>query len=467
MKKRIFALLTVLALAIAALVPAGIAEEVEVSTDPFEEMTAEFAQARSVTPYQIIVNPTRVTGWGNMRWAPSKSAMVMANYPAKAELTVISETPNWFQAQDPATGLVGFIDREHTAAPGELKEEKALNPTVEENGKTNLGVIDINGAFSLQCKLADGYTIQPLKSTSDQMIARVSSEDPSKPMLQLAVAYDENYGTVERLNDLDDEALAVLEKTFTDVDPTVEITYGDTGFGTRLMIVRMNDNGMNYVDFMSIYKGYFVECVLVPANYATGVELTEEQIQMCVDFLTEMDFVPAEEADAAEKIKGGKYVTNLTDYDPETNSVTAQVMHSVPLDAAAAESLQVGDTLTVGSYTEEIETLEKTEEGDIIINEVTELRKYGDSYLLYLYEEPVLEPFTVLTLTIPDELVFMDGIDPETGEMLEEPLQKTAEDLKELLASDSGIGFSTDHTWVQFGEDGGMVEVEREYSPQQ
>ena len=94
----------------------------------------------------------------------------------------------------------------------------------------------VNGAFSLQCRIADGYSIMPVKSTSDQMVAIISSEDPSKPILQLCVAYDEKYAKVERLNDLSDEEFAVLEKTFTDVDPTVEITYGDTGLGPRLQL---------------------------------------------------------------------------------------------------------------------------------------------------------------------------------------------------------------------------------------
>ena len=47
MKKRIAALLTVLALAVAAMIPAGIAEEAAeiVSPDPYEEIVAEFLQA--------------------------------------------------------------------------------------------------------------------------------------------------------------------------------------------------------------------------------------------------------------------------------------------------------------------------------------------------------------------------------------------------------------------------------------
>ena len=191
MKKRILSLLLVLALAAAVMIPAAVAEEVEVSMDPFEEITEEFKQARNVEPYQVMTRPTRVTGWVSLRWAPSKSALLMATYPEKQELTVLKETANWLLVTNAQTGDVGYLNKTDAAEPGEAVAEKPLNPRVVENGKTDLGVIDINGAFSLQCRMADGYSIVPVKSTSDQMVAIISSEDPSKPVLQLCVAYDE------------------------------------------------------------------------------------------------------------------------------------------------------------------------------------------------------------------------------------------------------------------------------------
>ncbi len=81
------------------------------SSDPMEAMNKEFAAAKSVTPYTIYVRPTRVSGWVNLRWAPSKSAPVMATYKANAKLTVIRELKNWYQVQDTETGNVGFMDK--------------------------------------------------------------------------------------------------------------------------------------------------------------------------------------------------------------------------------------------------------------------------------------------------------------------------------------------------------------------
>ena len=470
MMKRFLSMIAVLMLMLAAIIPAGMTEEVqEFAQDPFEEITAEFMQAKAVEPYTITLKPARVTGWVNVYWAPSKQAPVMSNFPAKTQLTVLKETPNWLQVENAETGDVGYISKTFAVHPDDVKTEKELNPTVAENGKTNLGVIDINGAFSLQCKMAEGYTIEMLKSTSDQMIARVASADKNKPVLLLSVGFDEEYAAVERLNDVDDETLAKLEKTFTDVDPMVEISYGDTGLGTRLMIVRLNENGMDYLDFMSIYKGYFVECVMSPSFEAEDKTLTEEQVRMCIDFLTEMDFVPAEAAEAAEAVRDGKYITNLKDYNPEDNTVLAIVMHTVMLDEDTVKALKVGDTLAYGTLGDEItiESLETLEDGTVLINDWISLENFGGEYHIYFDELEYLEELARLTLEVPDDLVILDNIDQATGNPLEEPKTLTVEEFRAMLEAEEYPDFATDNTWVSFDMDGQMVEVERFYSPAQ
>ena len=160
--------------------------------------------------------------------------------------------------------------------------------------KEKIGTISINGVFDLRCKLPEGYRVQPTKLDGTQVSAWIVSDKADKPMMQLSIAFDEAYADVDRMNDLDDEAFEEIEKSFTDVDPTIEITYGDTGLGTRLLIARQSIDYMNYIDFFSIYKGYLIEFVVIPSKSAEDKTLTDEQYQMCIDFLTELDFVPAE-----------------------------------------------------------------------------------------------------------------------------------------------------------------------------
>ncbi len=76
-----------------------------------EEINAEFASAKRVTPYKVTVRPTRASGWVNLRGAPSKSAELVATYGANQQLLVLKEMTNWLQVEDQDTGDVGFISR--------------------------------------------------------------------------------------------------------------------------------------------------------------------------------------------------------------------------------------------------------------------------------------------------------------------------------------------------------------------
>jgi uncharacterized protein YgiM (DUF1202 family) len=84
------------------------------STDPATEINEEFRSAKRVEPFTVTVRPSRVSGWVNMRWAPSKSAEVLATYKQNDKLLVIKELNNWYQVEDQDTGDVGFINKQFT-----------------------------------------------------------------------------------------------------------------------------------------------------------------------------------------------------------------------------------------------------------------------------------------------------------------------------------------------------------------
>ena len=92
--------------------PSGSKSSSGSSDDITAEINAEFRSAKSVTPFVIIVRPTRASGWANLRWAPSKGAELMATYKANDQLLVIKEMKNWYQVEDQDTGDVGFINKQ-------------------------------------------------------------------------------------------------------------------------------------------------------------------------------------------------------------------------------------------------------------------------------------------------------------------------------------------------------------------
>ena len=131
----------------------------------------------------------------------------------------------------------------------------------------------------------------------------------------LSIAFDEAYADVERLNDMDDEGLALLEQTFIDSDPEVEITYGETGYGTRVLVAKHDTEGEDYIDFFSIYRGYCVEFVLLPAKEG-------DRDLICVIFYSEGNNGDNIEAD----------VKRLLDYGfsfPEADLVSLKTSYTI------------------------------------------------------------------------------------------------------------------------------------------
>ena len=161
--------------------------------------------------------------------------------------------------------------------------------------KTQMGRIGVEKAFDLQCALPEGYEINIYEMESGRVFAMVipEDEDHSKPIMSLSIAYDELLQDVERLNDISEEGLAQIEETFR-IEDEVEISYTETAYGTKLMVVKEVQDGIDYVDFYTIYKGYQIEFVLSSYGVSNGVPLTEEQIEMAVKFLSDLDFLPAE-----------------------------------------------------------------------------------------------------------------------------------------------------------------------------
>ena len=164
--------------------------------------------------------------------------------------------------------------------------------TAETVEKEAIGTISMNGAFELRGVIPEGYQLMTITEEPGHYLAALSADD-SKPAMVISIAYDELLSEVDRLNDLDGNALAKIEATFKAEDG-VEITYMETAYGTKLMMVKEIVDGSDYVDFYTIYKGYEIEFVLTQMEANAGQPITDAQIEIAVKFLSDLDFVPVE-----------------------------------------------------------------------------------------------------------------------------------------------------------------------------
>lgn len=160
--------------------------------------------------------------------------------------------------------------------------------------KESIGTVNVNGAFNIKCKLAEDYTIAILQSDNSHITAIVSSEDPSKPMITLSIAFNELYtledGTALRYNDISEEDVERIKGTFTEVSDNATFEDRETAFGTKLLVVRGDVGDNNYLDVYTIYNSYEVEVVATAGTNAEEKILSEEQLQTIIDFLSDMDF---------------------------------------------------------------------------------------------------------------------------------------------------------------------------------
>ena len=60
--------------------------------------------------YVVTARPTSITGWVNVRFAPSKQAELFATKRDGEQLYVLAELQGWYQVQDPTTGYIGYVD---------------------------------------------------------------------------------------------------------------------------------------------------------------------------------------------------------------------------------------------------------------------------------------------------------------------------------------------------------------------
>ena len=90
-----------------------------------------------------------------------------------------------------------------------------------------------------------------------------------------------------------EEQLQPIIDSFANDGDEVTISYTETAHGTKLLVARDSDGFVDIVAFITVYEGYMIEFDMTTGSQASG-PLTDEQIQMCIDFLSDLDFIPEE-----------------------------------------------------------------------------------------------------------------------------------------------------------------------------
>ncbi|MBR5111730.1 MAG: hypothetical protein IK099_16235 [Clostridia bacterium] len=156
--------------------------------------------------------------------------------------------------------------------------------------KTYMGTVSVKGAFDLKCTIPEGYDLITEPMDNGNIVSVITPKDETKPSMMLSIAFNEIYADTKRLSDVDAETLAEIEDSFRE-EYEVEISYTETAKGTKLLMAKEVEGAVDWVDFYTIYEGYEIEIVMVQSEAKEGESISDEQVQMMLDFLSNLDFV--------------------------------------------------------------------------------------------------------------------------------------------------------------------------------
>ena len=160
----------------------------------------------------------------------------------------------------------------------------------------------------------------------------------------------------------------------------------------------------------------------------------------------------------------------IGDYDAESHQLKVTLKTPARVRASyLEENLKEGATVEIAGETVLVESISSDEYYAYIINEDYLLEKEDDEwYQVYQYDTPVLVVDSDTVCTVTEDTVFVDNIDPESGDLTEEPVLHTfAEflEIREKEANGIGPGFDIDNTQVTLDADGNLMMIERIFVP--
>ena len=164
----------------------------------------------------------------------------------------------------------------------------AVAETAETESKP---IISTLGGYVIKYTPPEGYQFSIMHSDNNAIIGIAIPDAGDKPTITLSIAFNDSYvgedGKGMRLNDISSEDMALIRESFEESAEVKSIEDGETAPGTKVLIVKAINGGKEYIDVYSIYNAYEVEAVIT----GEGGTLTDDYVQMIIDFFSNIDFV--------------------------------------------------------------------------------------------------------------------------------------------------------------------------------
>ncbi len=178
-----------------------------------------------------------------------------------------------------------------------------------------------------------------------------------------------------------------------------------------------------------------------------------------------------------EHLESCAVYVRVTAYHEDTDTVRIEIIVPEKFDANDIDSLSVGDSIFTNGEEKNIESITKDYSdyygGLIVLNKDTDpVFLYEDNQQNYRTinsnDDYIWLSLAELEIPLPDNVLFLDGINPEDGGMLDLPVVKNKEDLIKVFSEDEendDPGLALNNAYAIFNEAGELNVIERYYVP--
>ena len=176
-----------------------------------------------------------------------------------------------------------------------------------------------------------------------------------------------------------------------------------------------------------------------------------------------------------EHLESCAVYVRVTAYHEETDSVSIEIIVPEKFDANDIDRLSVGDSIFTNGEEIMIESITEGYHvgGLIILNEDTDpvwLTEDDQQNYRTIQSDDDYVWLSVATLEIPvpDNVLFLDGVNPEDGGILDLPIVKNKDGLINVISEDKEYFYSSlalNNVYAVFNEAGKLSVIERYYVP--
>ena len=178
-----------------------------------------------------------------------------------------------------------------------------------------------------------------------------------------------------------------------------------------------------------------------------------------------------------DALAGKTVMVRVGAYHQEDHTLELTVLEKLRFAAEAVEGLQPGDALNLGGELLVVRQIEPMtyllllDDGSGVDEASVWLKKGEDGdYEAGQYSDFIWRQVGSAPFAVAQDAQFLDGINPEDGEMLESPTRHSMEEFLRIKSEkeERGYpGFGCDNVWAAFNAEGEIASLERFYVPWQ